>query len=123
MGTCAWPCQCGPRGSRVERPAVPAGERSLTMTTREAAPLADAVDPPHNAPPRVRGSCLQEEMPITRGQSAHEIVPFPALQQLALEWLELERRRHTMYGLIEVDVTAARHAIREYRARTGMPLS
>jgi pyruvate/2-oxoglutarate dehydrogenase complex dihydrolipoamide acyltransferase (E2) component len=37
--------------------------------------------------------------------------------------MELERHRHTMHGLIEVDITEARRAIRAYRARTGAPLS
>jgi pyruvate/2-oxoglutarate dehydrogenase complex dihydrolipoamide acyltransferase (E2) component len=40
-----------------------------------------------------------------------------------LDWLELEHRRHMMHGLIEVDVTEARRAIRAYRARSGAPLS
>jgi pyruvate/2-oxoglutarate dehydrogenase complex dihydrolipoamide acyltransferase (E2) component len=40
-----------------------------------------------------------------------------------IDWLELNHRRHTMYGLIEVDVTDARRAIRAYRARTARPLS
>lgn len=66
--------------------------------------------------------------PWPRGQSptpgpAGSIAPFPPLQHLATDWLELERRRHIMHGLFEVDVTEARRAIRAYRARTGAPLS
>lgn len=51
------------------------------------------------------------------------IVPFPPLQQMATDWMEIERHRHIMHGLFEVDVTEARRAIRAYRARTGSPLS
>jgi hypothetical protein len=51
------------------------------------------------------------------------VVPFPALQQLETDWLELERRQHLMHGLFAVDVTETRRAIRAYRARTGTPLS
>ena len=56
-------------------------------------------------------------------QSPAITVPFPLLQRQAIDWLELNHRRHTTYGLIEVDVTETRLAIREYRARTGAPLS
>lgn len=55
--------------------------------------------------------------------NADDIVPFPPLQQQTIDWLELSHRRHTMHGLIEVDVTAARRAIRAYRAQSGTPLS
>jgi pyruvate/2-oxoglutarate dehydrogenase complex dihydrolipoamide acyltransferase (E2) component len=60
---------------------------------------------------------------MARRPTVCEIVPFPPVQHLALDWMELNRRRHTMHGLIEVDVTEARRAIRAYRARTGAPLS
>ena len=56
-------------------------------------------------------------------QRAGRVVPLPALQQMEIDWLELERRRHLMHGLFEVDVTETRRAIRAYRARTGTPLS
>ena len=60
---------------------------------------------------------------MARSSTAGEIVPFPRAQHLMLDWLELEHRRHIMHGLFEVDITEARRAIREYRARTGAPLS
>ena len=41
---------------------------------------------------------------------------------MTADWLELGQRRHTMYALLEVDVTAARAAIRAYRSRVGGPL-
>jgi pyruvate/2-oxoglutarate dehydrogenase complex dihydrolipoamide acyltransferase (E2) component len=37
--------------------------------------------------------------------------------------MELSHRKHTMYGLIEVDVTDARRAIKRHRAHTGTPVS
>jgi pyruvate/2-oxoglutarate dehydrogenase complex dihydrolipoamide acyltransferase (E2) component len=52
-----------------------------------------------------------------------QIVPFPRLQHQAIDWMELSHRKHTIYGLIEVDVTEARHAIKRHRARTGTPVS
>jgi pyruvate/2-oxoglutarate dehydrogenase complex dihydrolipoamide acyltransferase (E2) component len=62
-------------------------------------------------------------MIVTETRPVCEIVPFPPLQRQAVDWLELNRRRHTMHGLIEVDVTETRRAIRAYRARCGVPLS
>ena len=62
-------------------------------------------------------------MIVTRGQTADVIVPFHPLQHLVTDWLEIEHRKHTMHALLEVDITDARRAIREYRARTGAPLS
>ena len=52
-----------------------------------------------------------------------QIVEFPRLQHQATDWMELSHRKHTMYGLIEVDVTGARRAIKRHRARTGTPAS
>lgn len=60
---------------------------------------------------------------MTTSRATHEIVPLPPLQRQAIDWFEINRRRHMMYGLIEVDVTDTRRAIRQYRAQTGAPLS
>src|SRR4051794_29149147 len=62
-------------------------------------------------------------MIMAKNQGAYDIVPFPLLQRQAVDWLEIERHRHTMHGLIDVDITDTRRAIRAYRARTGAPLS
>jgi pyruvate/2-oxoglutarate dehydrogenase complex dihydrolipoamide acyltransferase (E2) component len=60
---------------------------------------------------------------ITGCEKNDHVVAFPRLQRQAIDWMELNHRRHTMHGLIEVDVTDARRAIKQYRARTGAPLS
>jgi pyruvate/2-oxoglutarate dehydrogenase complex dihydrolipoamide acyltransferase (E2) component len=62
-------------------------------------------------------------MCMNKSRTGFDIVSLPQLQQQTIDWLELNRRRHMMYGLIEVDITGARQAIRAYRARTGAPLS
>ncbi len=46
-------------------------------------------------------------------------VPFPAERRLVLDTLHLGRARPMMHGLLEVDVTRARAALRAHRARTG----
>jgi pyruvate/2-oxoglutarate dehydrogenase complex dihydrolipoamide acyltransferase (E2) component len=56
-------------------------------------------------------------------QPAYDTVPFAPLQRQAIDWLELNRRRHMMHALVEADITAARRAIRAYRSDTGAPLS
>jgi pyruvate/2-oxoglutarate dehydrogenase complex dihydrolipoamide acyltransferase (E2) component len=52
-----------------------------------------------------------------------QIVEFPLLQHQAIDWMELSHRKHTMYGLIDVDVTEARRAIKRHRAESGTPVS
>jgi pyruvate/2-oxoglutarate dehydrogenase complex dihydrolipoamide acyltransferase (E2) component len=45
------------------------------------------------------------------------------MRRQQIDWLELMHRQHTIHALLEVDVTGARQSIREYRAKTGEPLS
>jgi pyruvate/2-oxoglutarate dehydrogenase complex dihydrolipoamide acyltransferase (E2) component len=52
-----------------------------------------------------------------------EVVPFAPAQRQGVDWLGLMQRQHTVHALLEVDVTDARQAIRDYRARTGQALS
>ena len=49
--------------------------------------------------------------------------PFPRSQHQMVDWLGLMHRQHTVHALLEVDVTDARRAVREHRARTGAGLS
>jgi pyruvate/2-oxoglutarate dehydrogenase complex dihydrolipoamide acyltransferase (E2) component len=53
----------------------------------------------------------------------NQMVEFPRLQHQAIDWMELSHRKHTMYGLIDVDVTDARRAIKRHRAYTRTPMS
>ncbi len=53
----------------------------------------------------------------------YQTLRFPRSQDQIIDWLDIAARRHTMHALVEVDVTDARRAIRERRARTGEPLS
>ena len=49
----------------------------------------------------------------------YHVLPYPRERLVVVEGGRIAARRHTVHGLIEVDVTAARRAIREYKARTG----
>src|SRR5947209_6334077 len=55
--------------------------------------------------------------------TADRVVPFPRFQRQMIDWLELTQRKHVAHVLVEVDVTSTRQEIREYRMRTGLPLS
>lgn len=60
---------------------------------------------------------------MTRKRDRYEVVPFHTMRRFALDAGYLGRRRHIIHGLLEVDVTTARQAIREYKAQTGESLS
>ncbi|MFG1813553.1 2-oxo acid dehydrogenase subunit E2 [Kribbella sp. NPDC049174] len=52
-----------------------------------------------------------------------KVVPVPWVRRLIIDTGRTARRRHAIHGLIEVDVTAAREALRAHRAKTGEELS
>jgi pyruvate/2-oxoglutarate dehydrogenase complex dihydrolipoamide acyltransferase (E2) component len=53
----------------------------------------------------------------------YRVVPFPHTRQLIIDHGRVGRRKHLVYGLLEVDVTETRQRIRQFRARTGEALS
>lgn len=53
----------------------------------------------------------------------HTVMPFPPERQVIVEGGRIAAQRHTVRGLIEVDVTEPRRLIREQQARTGKTLS
>jgi pyruvate/2-oxoglutarate dehydrogenase complex dihydrolipoamide acyltransferase (E2) component len=56
-------------------------------------------------------------------QDAYTVVPFPKARHIYMDSLYLGQRKHTVYGLIEADVTTAREFIRQHKVRTGETLS
>jgi len=60
-------------------------------------------------------------MPGSR--DGYTVVSFPKVRQIYIDSLYLGQRKHTVYGLIEADVTRARQFIRQHKARTGETLS
>jgi pyruvate/2-oxoglutarate dehydrogenase complex dihydrolipoamide acyltransferase (E2) component len=50
---------------------------------------------------------------MTRARAGYEVRPFPKIRRAYVDVLREGHRRHIIHGLIEVDVTAARSAIRE----------
>jgi pyruvate/2-oxoglutarate dehydrogenase complex dihydrolipoamide acyltransferase (E2) component len=53
----------------------------------------------------------------------YHVVDLPAGRRIWVNTLDLSWPAHTMYGLLEVDVTVARKLIAEHKARTGERLS
>jgi len=53
----------------------------------------------------------------------YHVRPFPRMRRLVVDQAWLARRKHMIRGLVEVDVTLPRQAIRDYQAATGEQLS
>ena len=54
---------------------------------------------------------------------AYQIVDLTVGRQVMLNMLDLAGQKHSMYGLLEVDVTRARQFIADHKAQTGETLS
>jgi pyruvate/2-oxoglutarate dehydrogenase complex dihydrolipoamide acyltransferase (E2) component len=60
---------------------------------------------------------------MTSRSDGYQIVPYPLQRRVIADSVRVGRRKNTMFGLIELDVTQARRQVREYRQRTGEALS
>ncbi len=54
---------------------------------------------------------------------AYTTIPYPKIRRLMVDGGRLGRQKHVVHGLVEMDVTRARQAIRDYKSRTGETLS
>lgn len=50
-------------------------------------------------------------------------IPYPKVRRLMVDGGRMGRQKHIIHGLLEMDVTRARQAIRNHKARTGETLS
>lgn len=55
--------------------------------------------------------------------SSYQIIPFPLERRLHLDAAWIQRRKSTITALVEIDVTDARKAIRQYRSMSSESLS
>jgi hypothetical protein len=53
----------------------------------------------------------------------YRTIPYPPVQHQGVDWASIMKRQHTIHGMIELDVTAARRAIHRRRQASGEPLS
>lgn len=60
---------------------------------------------------------------MSKNNDQYQTVPFPKTRRLMVDGGRMGRQRHIVHGLFEVDVTRARRAIRDHKARTGESLS
>ena len=60
---------------------------------------------------------------MARRDPAYEVKPFPVSRRMIIDSGRAARRRHTIVGLVEVDVTEARRLIRAHKEKTGEALS
>ncbi len=60
---------------------------------------------------------------MNKHHEGYTIVPFPRMRRLMITFGRVTRNKHTIRGLVKIDVTKPRQSIREYKARTGESLS
>ena len=60
---------------------------------------------------------------MAKNDGTYEVIPFPKIRRPMVDGGRMGRQRHTIHGLVEVDVTLARQLLREHKARTGEALS
>src|SRR4029079_8161136 len=56
-------------------------------------------------------------------RAGHRVISYPRYMRFAAAAYQSVRRKPMIHGLLEVDVTRARTALRAYKARTGESLS
>lgn len=60
---------------------------------------------------------------MKKENEGYTIQPFPKIRRLMVDGGRMSRQKHIIHGLVEFDVTRARQAIREHKARRGETLS
>jgi pyruvate/2-oxoglutarate dehydrogenase complex dihydrolipoamide acyltransferase (E2) component len=60
---------------------------------------------------------------MKKSHDGYRIVPFPRMRRLMITVGRVTSHKHTIRGLVEIDVTRARQSIREHKAGTGETLS
>jgi len=60
---------------------------------------------------------------VSENNSGFTSIPYPKIRRLMVDGGRLGRQKHTIHGLVEVDVTLPRQVIHEHKARTGESLS
>ncbi len=60
---------------------------------------------------------------IKNKHEGYEVVPFPKMRRLVMNMGRMARRKHTIRGLVEIDVTRARQYLRQQKIRTGESFS
>jgi len=60
---------------------------------------------------------------MAKKDGSYQVIPYPKIRRLMADGGRLGRQKHIVHGLVEMDVTCARQAIRDHKAQTGETLS
>lgn len=60
---------------------------------------------------------------MDKESDSHTSIPFPKMRRLMVDGGRMGRQKHTVHGLVEVDVTEPRRILHEHKERTGESLS
>jgi pyruvate/2-oxoglutarate dehydrogenase complex dihydrolipoamide acyltransferase (E2) component len=60
---------------------------------------------------------------MRNNNDSYTTIPFPKIRRLMVDGGRIGRQKHTIHGLLEIDVTRARQAIRDHKSQTGETLS
>jgi pyruvate/2-oxoglutarate dehydrogenase complex dihydrolipoamide acyltransferase (E2) component len=60
---------------------------------------------------------------LSENDDSYQTIPFPKIRRLMVDGGRLARQKHVIHGLVEMDVTRARQAIRDHKLQTGEALS
>jgi pyruvate/2-oxoglutarate dehydrogenase complex dihydrolipoamide acyltransferase (E2) component len=60
---------------------------------------------------------------MPKDHEPYQIIPFPKIRRLMVDGGHIGRQKHIVHGLVEMDVTCARRAIRAHKEHTGETLS
>jgi pyruvate/2-oxoglutarate dehydrogenase complex dihydrolipoamide acyltransferase (E2) component len=55
--------------------------------------------------------------------NSYQVLPYPRMRRLVVDAGWMAKRRHTIHGLLEVDVTRAQQILRDHKVNTGETLS
>jgi pyruvate/2-oxoglutarate dehydrogenase complex dihydrolipoamide acyltransferase (E2) component len=58
-----------------------------------------------------------------KNNGSYRTIPFPKIRRLMVDGGRMGRQKHLVHGLVEIDVTLARQAIRDHKSQTGETLS
>src|SRR5262245_43043037 len=72
---------------------------------------------------RMREIVRKPVMRNSKQTTDYHVRPIPRMRRLVVDQAWLAQRKHMIHGLIEVDVTIPRQAIRDHQAATGERLS
>jgi pyruvate/2-oxoglutarate dehydrogenase complex dihydrolipoamide acyltransferase (E2) component len=60
---------------------------------------------------------------MSKNNDSYRTIPFPKIRRLMVDGGRMARQKHLVHGLVEMDVSRTRQAIRDHKSQTGETLS